>query len=57
MKRMTTNLSYDIEMCFLEGMSDMQIAQALQITIEEVEAWMTLNGLAVDEEKAPYYGA
>ena len=54
---MTTNLSYDIEMCFLEVMSDMQIAQALQITIEEVEAWMTLNGLAVDEEKAPYYGA
>jgi arsenate reductase-like glutaredoxin family protein len=48
------DLSYDIESLFVEGHTDAEIAEILQITIDEVEAWMKLNGLEVDEDFSPH---
>ena len=52
-----SKLSYEIESLFIEGMDDAEIAETLQITVEEVGAWMKANGLAVEEDPAEYYGA
>jgi DNA-directed RNA polymerase specialized sigma24 family protein len=49
-----SDLSYEIESLFVEGHTDAEIAEILQITIDEVAAWMTLNGLAVDEDFSPH---
>jgi DNA-binding CsgD family transcriptional regulator len=48
-----SNLSYEIESLFIEGMDDEEIAETLQITVEEVEAWMLANGLA-EEPYSPH---
>ena len=45
-------VAYDIEQLFIEGLTDEAIAETLQITVDEVEAWMQANGLG--EELSPY---
>jgi transposase len=48
--------SYDIEQLFLEGLTEKNIAKTLDISVEEVYAWMKLNGIEQDEIYSPYNG-
>ena len=50
-----SELSYDIEQLFIEGLSDEQIAQELQITVDEVYAWMKANGVAETPQDEEIY--
>lgn len=43
-------LDYDIEQLFIEGLTEKNIAKTLDIPVEMVYAWMTLNGVSMDEE-------
>lgn len=38
-------LGYDIEQLWIEGVSDVEIAEQLGIGVEVVEGWITANGL------------
>ena len=49
-------LDYDIEQLFIEGLTEKNIAKTLDISVEEVYAWMKLNGIEQDEIYSPYNG-
>jgi phage antirepressor YoqD-like protein len=40
---------YEIEQLFIEGLTEKNIAKTLDISVEEVYAWMLLNGVLIDE--------
>ena len=44
------DLAYDIEALYIEGLTEKNIAKTLDIPVEMVYAWMTLNGVSMDEE-------
>jgi transposase len=48
-------LGYDIEQLWIEGASDREIAEYLNIGIEVVEGWVTANGLNSGEQSYDPY--
>jgi len=50
-------MDYDIQELFIAGLTEKNIAKTLDIPVEMVYSWMTLNGVAIDEEELGYYGA
>jgi hypothetical protein len=47
-------LAYDIEQLWIEGESDIKIAETLQIPLEWVEGWTVANGLQQRAEYDPF---
>ena len=47
-----SEIAYDIEQLFIEGLTEKNIAKTLDIPVEMVYDWLTLNGIQ-DEEFSP----
>jgi uncharacterized protein YjcR len=45
-----SELSYDIEQLYIEGMSNQRIAEELGVTLSVVEGWMISQNLSNTEE-------
>ena len=63
-----SELSYDIEQLFIEGLTEKNIAKTLDIPVEDVYSWLAqhniiededaeLEAFNMDEVDGPYYGA
>jgi transposase len=48
-------LAYDIEQLYIEGLTEKNIAKTLDIPVEMVYDWLTINGISEDE--TTYFGA
>ena len=44
-----SDLAYDIEALYIEGLTEKNIAKTLDISVEQVYAWLQLNGLLAEE--------
>jgi orotate phosphoribosyltransferase-like protein len=62
-----SELSYDIEQLFIEGLTEKNIAKTLDIPVEDVYSWLAqhniiededaeLEAFNMDEVDGPYYG-
>ncbi len=49
-----SDLAYDIEQMYIEGISPKRIAEILECPIEVVYDWIDGEGLGADEELDPY---
>ena len=47
-----SDVAYDIEALYIEGLTEKNIAKTLDISVEQVYAWLQLNGL-LEEEFSP----
>jgi len=47
-----SEIAYDIEQLYVEGLTEKNIAKTLDIPVEMVYDWLTLNGIQ-DEEFSP----
>jgi transposase len=57
-----SEIAYDIECLFIEGLTEKNIAKTLDIPVEMVYDWLETNGIDADEDVAEkphdeYYGA
>jgi DNA-binding CsgD family transcriptional regulator len=43
-------LDYDIEQLFIEGLTEKNIAKTLDISVEQVYAWMQLNRITSETD-------
>ena len=48
-----SELAYDIEQMYIEGMSPRTIALTLECPIDVVYEWIETNSLSIDEEEYP----
>ena len=48
-------IAYDIEQLYIEGLTEKNIAKTLDIPVEMVYDWLTINGISEDE--TTYFGA
>jgi len=57
-----SEIAYDIEQLFIEGLTEKNIAKTLDIPVEMVYDWLETNGIDADEDVAEkpqehYFGA
>jgi len=54
-----SDVAYDIEQLFIEGLTEKNIAKTLDIPVEIVYDWLTLNGIQEEDvaETPQYWGA
>jgi len=51
-----SEIAYDIEQLFIEGLTEKNIAKTLDIPVELVYDWLSMNGIE-EEVYSPYNGA
>ena len=50
-----SDVAYDIEQLYIEGLTEKNISKTLDIPVEMVYDWLNTNGIAEDE--TTYFGA